>query len=1067
MKKIYKERIMVFKKKLFLGLMLGLVSVISLTLALFFMLSPNSAKKAFAEDWKLVTGETELEESYNQGESITIPKRTLTIEGGSTVDASYSVEFPSGSTTSQSEISLSEVGNYSVYYYAKVNEKIYYMDPVSFLVKAKGLVFADSSLGSSMYYGEYQGQGPKPSTEGLFVRLAKGDTLKVNQIIDVDTLTGSNPLVELFITPDSRGVADMEGIIIKLIDVFDETNFLTFDLHWNSGFASGIAYSWLISGASNQPLAGIESGKGAHYSGDGWGTPLDRVSFIAQQNVDVNGKAAWSGQPADLAPDANIAKILYDHELNQTYLNINFSAKYDDPSVYGENLFNGFASGKVRMEITGKTYFNETANFCLVSINDGRVSLDVENGGLEDTTPPEVTINTSFTTMPLAKVGKAYSIPTASAFDITFGVCDVKQEVLYNYSTDNPVNVSVEDGKFTPNLEGEYTVIYTAKDAYGNVGRAFLKIIAKEELDPIAYDLPTQLSELNGKTDVKLGTLLSLDLPEILGGAGGNVIEIFYKFNNGEEIPVSGSLRLENNGKYTIIYKVSDYVSDEPTVKSVEFTAVANMELVFTESISLPKVFIAELEYVLPELYASDYSSGHKVSKLAKVDVTDKNGTNTYDSGETFVPEVENNGDEITIRYYCEGTDYKTFTANAIIGKVYIDGEFYEGYAEMTNYFYGENIEATFVESTYVNDKGATVNREYSTGCAIVTKETAKESAWTFASVQVADGVNVVIKPLSGQPRLEAMDFVLTDYVDESYVVTLHLVFNGGSVFITCGDETAELKNYAVDTSYEIKYAKGKLSFGGVAVKVASFDDGREFNGFPSSKVYMSLVNKSISGSVIKGGRYLVLSVSGQPISRGRFDTTPPAFALIGSLSGAKTKGMLLTIPAAACADVFNPNSAVYVTVYGANNEIITDNNGLTLDEVPADVEYQISLNNIGTYTVVYEYTELGWNENAGSSTFAVRVYDNKAPEVRFTGEYVASVNRGADIKFRDFAVSDDFTPNDQLTVIRAVETSGGKFIILKEKVFTPVYTGTYKFIVLVRDAAGNTSMASYSVEVK
>ena len=165
------------------------------------------------------------------------------------------------------------------------------------------------------------------------------------------------------------------------------------------------------------------------------------------------------------------------------------------------------------------------------------------------------------------------------------------------------------------------------------------------------------------------------------------------------------------------------------------------------------------------------------------------------------------------------------------------------------------------------------------------------------------------------------------------------------------------------------------------------------------------------------------------------------------------------------------------------------DLNGVELQNVPANIDYIIKLVEYGQYQVTYKSTD--WAGEEGVSTYAVNIFDQRAPKLSIKGEWSATAKVGDVVVLPEVEISDDSSsfyeisvyrmvrnPFDVLTVFgydrvfveEGLETSSTaddkSYWKYTEYSFTFKYVGEYKFIIVAADAAGNQTYIEYVVTV-
>ncbi|MDR3318083.1 MAG: hypothetical protein LBS99_01450, partial [Clostridiales bacterium] len=175
-------------------------------------------------DAAAVTAENAIsfEASYAVGSTVTLPAQILT-EGGKSYPAAPVVIAPSGVTLRVSELTLNETGKYVVDYRAACDgqmlSKSYSFQSVGKLFSV-GAAKSAAAYGNAMY-GDYV--VPRP---GIVASIARKDSFRYNKIINLREL-GTNPFIELFVTPETIGLSDAANVFVTLTDAYDPTNAVT------------------------------------------------------------------------------------------------------------------------------------------------------------------------------------------------------------------------------------------------------------------------------------------------------------------------------------------------------------------------------------------------------------------------------------------------------------------------------------------------------------------------------------------------------------------------------------------------------------------------------------------------------------------------------------------------------------------------------------------------------------------------------------------------------------------------------------------------------------------------
>ena len=977
-----------------------------------------------------VWSEVDIAEVYAYGDTFEVPERTLTV-GSTEVRALHTVSFPGGGAVRGKSVKLSETGNYTVRYYANIG-KDQYSTEEKFTVQGFG--YKADSEESSVLYGNYTEFGA--DSTGLIVKLANGDKLTFTKLINVADLTQSDALFKFFITPEHQGAADFNKLTLTLTDSVDSSEYLKIDVNRGQFSSGGVGVSWVMAGGNGQDMVGYEKGKKLHVNDD-IGTAL-YISFVAQNN----SGDGWSGPAFNVKPDLRYGAISFDYNTKIVYANADIVSDLDSSDYY-KDLWRGWSSGKARLTVSASGYSGATANFCITEVF-GMTADELRDNNFVDAESPEITVDGDYTEMPRAEVGRAYPVPEAYAYDDYAGNCEVTSEVVYGYHTEFPVSVSVSGGSFVPDRTGTYTIVYTAKDGFGNTAVKTLFVQAVKTVPDIAI-IPPFVS-----SDVELGTYVEVPEPLVSGGSGKIRIETAVVFD-GERTVISGGFRPENEGEYTVEFTATDYIGKTKSA-TLNVSARRGDKPLFIDSVSLPPVYINGGRYVLPTLYANDYTSGSLERVLCDVKVVDANGERTYKAGGEYIPAVNNNGDFAEITYFSGSAVYPAFNVPVIIGRN-------ENTVYMSNYIYGEKIAVT------ARDENDAL---YTTGLAVI--PSSGDSDWIFANALLKNEATVTVGTLAGKTNFGAFGFTFIDAAN-GRKITVTAAIGSAKVTFTHGDESYVLGSSVKNGGkLKITYNNGKINVvcndsTAMSVPLTVYDDGDAFDGFASDKVYIRV---STTGNKADS-RYMVLSVNENTLSYRNQDNSAPSFGILGDYGGKQKINSEYVIRRGVCSDVFAPESSATLTVIAPDGSVMKDNTGKTLKDVPIDEEYVITLSQYGKYTVSYVVTEVNWVGNRNKPNITITVADEEAPVIEFTGTVSDTADVGDVIVLPEYKVTDNLSSEDEISVRAFVINAQGRFIELTDgaNAIRCEYAGKYTFIVYATDASGNSSSLTVEVNVK
>lgn len=1003
-----------------------------------------SLGQANAEEWTVSTTEWEWEESYEFGSSFTVPAYTVTVNG-QTVGATAIVTLPDGRTSTSDSLALDQAGIYTVSYYANTDGKEY-SKTVKFEVGYKA--YYVTSTKSSVEYGTYTGFGADSveyanyKNDGLLVSLVNGDKLEFSHLIDTTNLTATNNLIKGFVTPLAFDSADFDKLTLTLTDSLDSSIYLKIDLNrWTKGSGAngtGKANSFISAGGNGQDMVGYESGKGLHVN-DNVGTPITH-SFVAAHYKHANGSlgAYWSGvEVVPVSPSRYPFSLSYDASLNAVFAAGSLVSDLDNADYYS-TFWKGFPSGKARMSINASAYQGVEAKFCLTEVY-GLSELTSNN--FEEKDAPVITVDTEYEKMPNAKIGVAYKVPTATAYDEYSGVSNVETRVWYNYASDKPVSVTVQDGKFIPTRDGYYSIVYTAKDTFGNTATEVYSVFATNEIPALTVENPA-----NVPTTATLGYPITLEAPSFAGGTGNISYTVTATNPDGESYTVVESLIPDIAGTWKITYTVTDYI-DTTASCSFDLEATAGDKPVISTQPILPKVYLNNVSYVLPTIYVDDYSTGRKVSALCDVMIEYANKTEYKRAGDTFTPSVSENGEKIKVTYYKGASFLETIEIPVVIVKEGND-------VYVRNYIYSEAIEVT--------DKDE--NGKYLKGLQITATQ-AGDISWTFANPLVAELFSAKFSSLKGKTMFKGMEINLTDVENPNQSATLYLAISNSRVTVSNGSFSADIDlSFSVDSIFSVGYAGDKFKFNNVNIAIEAYDNGEVFSGFSSNKVYASVTMTEAA----KGAAYMLLEVSGSATTYRNKDYGKPSFAVLGDFGGSYSIGDSYTLAPAIAGDTFAPETSLTVTVIDADGNIVSDKNGVKLEGVDASKSYDITLAKYGLYSIQYVATEENWVGNVNEFTNYVYVMDEEAPVITLTSEYTRTAKVGEAIILPTFTVSDNLTEEAGITIDRFVQNPTGRLVRIPytSNSVIATYEGTYFFRIMAKDEYGNVATVTLEVIV-
>ena len=166
-----------------------------------------------------------------------------------------------------------------------------------------------------------------------------------------------------------------------------------------------------------------------------------------------------------------------------------------------------------------------------------------------------------------ACVGEQVVLSTVVAKDADDNELSVSVTVTVNGQV-----ISLQDGLFIPETEGEYTVIYTAKDSYELVGMHSYTIVVV--LDTQAPEISVALED----HDVELGATVVVPEANVSDNVADGVTTVIeVKFSSDVVELVDGAFVADREGVYTVTYTATDKAGNK-TEKVVYITARGGSE---------------------------------------------------------------------------------------------------------------------------------------------------------------------------------------------------------------------------------------------------------------------------------------------------------------------------------------------------------------------------------------------------------------------------------------------------------------------------------------------------------
>ena len=520
---------------------------------------------------------------------------------------------------------------------------------------------------------------------------------------------------------------------------------------------------------------------------------------------------------------------------------------------------------------------------------------------------------------------------------------------------------------------------------------------------------------------------------------------------------------MEEEGEWTLTCTAVDYAGNA-AIAVCTLNGVVGDKPIVVDTPKFPHAYISGASYVLPDLYAYDYSSGDKVGKLCDVSVEYNGQTTEYKAGESFVPTVENNNDTIKIIYSCENEKIfeKEIPVVAVFTKERIPGstERYRDVINADRYFYTDDAVSLTNNYMLSDISGLLISSTQATNSAKV----------SFITSQVANAFALDFLSVPNASDFSQMNITLTDVENSDIAVTASLIKDEGQTLMVVGDTQLILTldfDGGVATRYNVGFADGQFIVNTTtSVAVSKTNKGEAFNGFISGKVYFEIEMCNAK----EGASVFLSKVCGINVSNNQ-DSTGPRIATEKNVEMNAFKDSIYTVQKVVATDVLCPNTVAFVTVIGPDGEVVKSVDGVLLSEVDATIDYQIKLSQYGEYyvSVIAKEADSWKYSNQSYFEYAVTVVDGEAPTITFKENFKTSLEVGDTLVIPAYTVSDNYTEADKITVLKMVINPKGMPVYLYGDTngVHCEYAGEYKVFIYVYDQMGNLTTFETSVTVE
>ncbi len=300
--------------------------------------------------------------------------------------------------------------------------------------------YMEGSEEASASYGEWE--TITDGTKGLIANFGiASDKLVLRQVVNLYELN-MKPIITIRPAPVNHGTADYSRVRMDLIDVHNPEHKVSYRTQCHPGNLNNETTSYTMAKSHLGLYKGFNEDLGEWCSdayGESGNFPFydGNLGCVSYHYDPVENRAYISSK----------WKLYVSNTLDGTP---KYIADLDDSSIQGANVFDGFTTGEVYVEIWVEDFQGADAHLMIEQYGD----YDLSNTSLIDNDGPQINVDLNGydkTQLPNAVVGCKYPVYKATAFDVYSGNADVGVKVYYNYYSNNKAEISVrKDGTFIP-----------------------------------------------------------------------------------------------------------------------------------------------------------------------------------------------------------------------------------------------------------------------------------------------------------------------------------------------------------------------------------------------------------------------------------------------------------------------------------------------------------------------------------------------------------------------------------------------------------------------------------------
>lgn len=1031
-------------KKVLLTAGLAMLSIFSIATTSLF-LKDERATQTDASFYGEIS-EGEVKNIYNLNETLTLKLKDVIYNGSTYRCNKVYIVFPDGSIKSGTNQILNQIGEYTIVYVAQTDSKTITAEEKIHVYQAAFSVGRDSS--STEFVDEIVCDKVN-RTSGIATSLSEGDIWTFNKVINLNELNPNTPLIKYYTYTMSERAShvrvDALTYIVRVTDVYDPSNY--FDIYnkycvMNPG--TGRIQQCFQASANGQTPTGLDDNLKTNqitYDGVLYEIYSGRNNFGTIVGNPYPGHNGIFGNyyEIDISNSDDTGYTYYYNYAKQT-IHAQLKTKelvsdLDSPVIYPNVQFKGFTTGEVTISIRCEDYQESFANFEITEI----CGLQGDDLNIEyniDEKAPVIKLENEVSDFYIA-MNEEFEISKASAFDLNLSG-EVEAQVFYDYEEAGEEYISLVDNKFTPTKPGVYTIVYTAKDSFGNFSKKTVNCVAVYRENNKLVNL-----EYNHISSGDAGSLITFEKPIVSSLNDGTYVRMYATYLNEpslmEEIDVNNpTFFLKRVGNYKIEIYYGDISCEKVATYNLSSNASDNLYL---ENIYLPKYFIKDTKVTLDDNKVVLCDSEAYVTKDAKVYVNNDNAGYLQDPIDIKTFEV-NASSTVQFKYVYENKVVHETEKLPVIDADFIDR------VNPEKYFIGD----------FTNSKA-------NNGYTFTSNKSNGNNELEFANI--LDRYTLDLEAHLSKGEFESFDVVLKDY----YGKYEDFVFN---YYYENNDLHLRVENYNISLGRNdeiiIRFDRDRslISVG----NGISIDD---FLPTDFARCYVSFRFNNLSGE----SKIRISSFAGQIFNNNVGDRFSPtvSYSSIGGNRKINTEVTIKDIFPSDCLSPFLLSNQTLKVSYALNEDAdysyITATDGTLLDgsEDPSK-DYTILLDKYGVYFVEVNYKDQAISrgtsvQNSANGSEYIFVEDYEAPVIIVGGGVnsytIESISVNKEYQIHDFVVEDE----SSYTVSTYAVSPLNLFVTIKNRKIKPDVVGDWSIIYYVQDSNGNISIAQYTLRVK